>query len=220
MVTKEEWLNAQQGEKQHWIGENPEHMYLAGELHGQVVGYAKYLGLEKDYLITPDHNFQNYNLDYYKDPRYDLQGKDILDIGGGPTSLLLRCKNFICATVVDPLPMSEFALNRYKDAGICLVSQPAEDFEYQYKDKYDEIWIYNCLHHVMNPSLILKNAIANTKCLRIMECLYTPIDYMHPQSFTPKFFEEILGSGGTVSDVYEPAPSPRGTFYYGVFRYD
>ena len=217
MINKEIWARGQPEEAKHWTNENPDTMILWGELLGQVQGYAKYLGLEDTYLIDPNHNFHYMEPDYYKYPRYDLKGKSVLDLGGGPTSLLLRCTNFSEAVVVDPLPVTESVKERYREKGIKLVQLPAEEFVY---DKiYDEIWDYNCLHHVMDPELILRNAMQHCRLLRIYEILYTNRDIMHPQSFTPDFFERILGPGGFTKDMQEPPPSPRGIGYYGIFKF-
>lgn len=215
-VDRTRWENGQPQEAQHWLHENPD-MLLSGELHGQVVGYAKYLGLEDEYLIDKNHDFKYYGSDYHKYPRYDLRGKSVVDLGGGPTSLLLRCTNFSEAIVVDPLPVPDSVKQRYKEKNIKLLQIPAEDFIY---DKvYDEVWDYNCLHHVMDPVSILKNAMANCKTLRIYEILHTRIDPMHHYSFTKEYFDQILGPGGNAKDMYEPAPSPRGIGYYGVFHF-
>lgn len=221
MVSREEWKKGQPEEAKHWKGsepnDHPNEMILWGELHGQVVGYAYWLGLEADYLIDPNHNYQNYSKDYYKDKRYDLQGKSVVDIGGGPTSLLLRCKNFSRAIVVDPLPVTDAVKARYEECGIELVQLPAEDFIYP--EKVDESWCYNCLHHVFDPEPILNKMKLFSRKLRIFEALNTNKDIMHPHSYPIGYFDKILGTGGTTTDLNRPGPSPRGIGYYGIFNY-
>lgn len=218
MVSKEQWAKGQPEEAKHWTHENPDTMILWGELLGQVQGYAKYLGLEDEYLIDLNHDFKYIGPDYYKIPRYDLRGKSVVDLGGGPTSLLLRCTNFSEAIVVDPLPVTQTVKDRYKDKGIIHLQIPAEEFVYT--KKYDEVWDYNCLHHVIDPVLILQNAMKGCRLLRIYEILHTSRDIMHPHSFTEDFFTNILGPGGQTKDMHEPEPSPRGIGYYGIFKYE
>lgn len=217
-VTKQRWSLSLEGERNHWSSENPTEMIVGGETHGQVVGYAKFLGINKEYLITPDNlGFARiYGPDYYKTKYYDLQGKSICDIGGGPTSLLLRCQNFSKATVVDPILATDRVKDRYKECGINFKNVMAEEFKYD--QIYDEIWIYNCLHHTMDPEKILEDAKKHCKVLRIYEILHTGKDLMHPQSFNREFFDNILGPGGQVTDMKESEPSPRGLGYHGVFQ--
>ncbi len=219
----DQWIKAQIDEVKHWYGHNPsdnaEHMLVASELYGQIVGYAKFLGLENDYLINNSHDASYHGTDYYKKPRYDLQGKSVVDLGGGPTSLLLRCRNFSKAIVVDPLPMTDTVKKRYKEHGIELISLPAEEF--MYPQKFDEVWNYNCLHHVMDPDQILQNAKQNCKTLRIYEILNTRIDSMHLYSFNADYFHRMLGPGGNVKNMNnELKPSPDGDAYYGIFHFE
>lgn len=66
----------------------------------------------------------------------------------GPTSLLLRCKNF-GRVVVEPLPMHVRVYESYKEHGIEFINTLVE--EYKWDQVWDEVWDYNVLTHVTDP---------------------------------------------------------------------
>ena len=68
----------------------------------------------------------------------DLKGKSVVDIGGGPTSILLKCINFSYATVVDPCDYPKWTEDRYNYAHIDLLKLPGEQVNKQIKTKNDE----------------------------------------------------------------------------------
>jgi 2-polyprenyl-3-methyl-5-hydroxy-6-metoxy-1,4-benzoquinol methylase len=233
-VSKHRWLQAQSEEIHHWTDcgyeydnaiKNPAiKNETCSEAFGQLT-YAYYLGLETDYGLNPSHiSMRNSNAfpegsiawrEYLRDSdmvQFDLQGKSILDIAGGPVSLLLRCKNFKRAVVVDPLNVPIAVKERYLKHGIELVQQPME--EYIYDQHWDEIWDYNVLTHVMDPKKIIIDAREHCNRLRMFEVVDTPITLDHPHTITNKFLTENAGDGRTVQLSGNPWPSPSGLAYY------
>src|SRR4030042_2483273 len=71
----------------------------------------------------------------------DMKGASVIDIGGGPCSLLLKCHN-VRGTVVDPCNYPKWVYLRYDKARIQVVINKAEEY---HGGAVDEIWIYNCL---------------------------------------------------------------------------
>jgi len=127
----------------------------------------------------------------------DLQDKKIVDIGGGPVSLLLKF-NTNNSVVVDPLPISEFYLNNYKSKNIIFIQQKAEEFIEKFdEEKFDEVWMYNCLQHVFDPNKILTKLNKIGKVLRICEPCDTPINKCHPYTFKQEFYETFCEEHGT-----------------------
>ena len=51
-------------------------------------------------------------------PTYDLGGRSVVDIGGGPVSILLKCVNRGVSYVVDPCDYPEWVQARYDCAGV------------------------------------------------------------------------------------------------------
>jgi hypothetical protein len=125
--------------------------------------YAKYMGLDR------------------KGYSFDVHGKSIIDIGGGPTSMLLKTINLKAGLVVDPLKYPDWTYDRYAAKGIdCLVFRGEDVIE----EGFDEAWIYNCLQHTDDPELIIKNALKSAKILRIFEWVDIPPHDGHPIELT------------------------------------
>lgn len=160
---------------------------------------APYMGLK----IVPNA-YTNY--------RIPMNGEKVLDIGGGPSSLLLKCEN-VDGLVVDPCDYPKWVAFRYFNVGIGYVQMKAEDYPY-YVD-FDEIWIYNCLQHTDNPEKIVKNAIKHCKLLRMFEWVETGTNEGHLHSFTKEQLEEWLGGKGKV--VKLSGGGLYGSAFSGVF---
>ena len=79
---------------------------------------------------------------------FDMGGKSVLDIGGGPSSFLLKCVN-VRGTVADPLRYPNWVYDRYKVAGIASILVKGEELDH---GVFDEVWMYNVLQHTENPN--------------------------------------------------------------------
>jgi len=145
----------------------------------------------------------------------DLQGRSVLDIGGGPVSLLLKCTNVgSVSSVIDPIldSVPEWVLDRYLSAGIEPIARKAEKLVSRY---YDEAWIYNCLQHTEDPMLIIDNAKKVARIIRVFEWVETEINEGHPHSFTKEVLDNWLDGYGKVGIVNEN--TAKGKAYYGIF---
>ncbi len=145
----------------------------------------------------------------------DCNQKRIIDIGGGVTSLLLKCVNFKEAVVIDPILMPEWVQMRYKSAGITLIQDKAENVASHVKEPFDEAWIYNCLQHTQDPEAILEGAKKSSKLIRIHEWLDVHGNEGHPQTLTEEELNKILGGFGEVGLIMERFLS--GKAYWGKF---
>lgn len=146
-------------------------------------------------------------------PVYDLDGRSVLDLGGGPTSMLLKTRNGGTLTVVDPCPYPDWVVARYEHSGIEHVRHDAETFTSEHR--YDECWIYNVLQHVIDPELVIDTARAHADTLRIFEWVGMETDIGHPHSLEPSLLDEWIGGTGTVTWVDENGAT--GTCYHGTF---
>ena len=113
--------------------------------------YARYMGLDR------------------KGYSFDVHGKTIVDIGGGPTSMMLKTINLDCGSVIDPLKYPAWTHGRYRAKGIQVSIMRGEDFDFIATPKFDEAWIYNCLQHTDDPERIIQNAKKAAKVLRLFE---------------------------------------------------
>jgi glycosyltransferase involved in cell wall biosynthesis len=203
MVKKgKRWESAQDSEATFWRA--PSNMSY-GQVKQQ--GYVDMLGLGE----------------YGRCARYDLKGKSILDIGGGPCSLLLRCHNYGKVTVLDPCEFETWVYERYKSAKINIVKTSAEDWIPD--GFYDEVWCYNVLQHVRDPQKIIDMMKRTAKKIRVFEWIDTPIDTGHPWSFTTEQLDKMFGQKGTGRNIneqdflYQFLHTTEARAYYGVFDY-
>ena len=88
--------------------------------------YARLMGLERSHYS------------------FVLPHISVLDIGGGPSSMLLKCEGLVSGTVVDPINYPEWTKDRYKSKWITPVVDIGENIQCV-KDCFDEVWIYNCM---------------------------------------------------------------------------
>jgi ubiquinone/menaquinone biosynthesis C-methylase UbiE len=172
-ILQEEWNSCQKYERESW-GDN----IFVTPTNGEVIKqntYAKLLNL------TENENFD----------QIDAGGKTILDVGCGPTSLLLRTKNFKKAVGVEPLFYSEKVNQEYLKHNIELIAIPAEEMDFT-ENQFDEVWMYNVLQHTYDPTLILNKCFKYGKTIRIFEWLDIPPHEGHPHEFTQEYFEKTL----------------------------
>lgn len=204
-----EWEKAQEWEEQ-W------HSNCVNSLNEELkqIVYAEKMGLiRKPTSKTP------YN--------YDLEGKSILDIGGGAYSLLLKCENFkknregdLGTSVIDPLmdKYPEWVLERYESADIFYKSMRGEDLNTKSEEVFDECWIYNVLEHTENPEKVCSNALKSGKIVRVFEWLGVPKNVGHPHTLNENDLNKWLKGQGRVEKINRNGAV--GTAYFGVFKGD
>lgn len=144
--------------------------------------------------------------------KIDMAGVSILDIGGGPVSLLLKCVNFSRVKVVDPLQLPTWVLARYKAADIEFEQSRVEDIE---ESGWDECWIYNVLPHVENPEVLIFKARQAAQLIRIFDWINTPLSDGHLCSVSEEQLNYWLGGEGKVELINDG--KCRGKAYYGIF---
>jgi hypothetical protein len=145
----------------------------------------------------------------YRWPVIDLQGRSVVDIGGGPVSMLLKCVNGQ-RTVLDPMTYPEWVGMRYKAAGIEVILGKAEELG---ADRtWDEAWIYNSLSHVESPELVIAKMQEVASTLRV--CEWLGVDKPYPRhALTVEQLERWLGRPGAVTDTLDD----ECLAWYGVF---
>lgn len=196
MTDQHNWNHAHEFETSWW-GRNGFNTYAEERKQFK---YAKRIGLE---LLQSEVMF------------FNLHGKSVLDIGGGVTSLLLKCTNRGYCAVLDPLPIPNWCKSRYEAAEIDYIEDKAEDLVAT--TTFDEVWIYNVLQHVQNPQKIIENAKKAGKLIRIFEWIDTPPHPGHPVTLKEKKLNDWLGGSGKVEDFSEDLEMGYNRGYYGVF---
>ena len=201
-----DWNETQKHEAAYWG--NCLGMTAWGEFTKQEM-YAREMGLFED--------FGNGQGDL------DMHGATVLDVGGGPVSMTLRCINSPSLTVVDPCEWPASVHRRYRNYNIEFIRRPGEELDqlgFTDSSFRDEVWVYNVLQHTQDPAKVLKNAAALGKVLRIFEWCYIPADACHPHVLRP---EDILNwlSGYRVIKVGMPHLKEYwsdATAFTGIFR--
>ena len=152
-------------------------------------------------------------------PRIDLQGKSVLDIGGGPVSMLLKTKSRgdYCK-VIDPCTYPDWVKYRYAGLFIDYETVGGEDINIDdelEKCIFDEVWIYNVLQHTIDPEKIIQNARRVSKIIRIFEWVDTGTSLGHPHELKEETLNKWLGGIGHVQQLNESGCV--GKSYSGVF---
>jgi hypothetical protein len=149
---------------------------------------------------------------------FDVAGARIIDIGGGPTSMLLKTINLAPRSlVVDPLKYPKWTYARYAAKGIQPIIMRGEDLTITHFQRgCDEAWIYNCLQHTDDPELIIKNALNAAKTLRIFEWVDIPPHDGHPIELTKEKLDKWTGGLGQVITLAESGCF--GKAYYNVLE--
>lgn len=164
------------------------------------IKYAELMGLK---FVRDDKTLYN----------IDMMDKSVLDIGGGPVSLLLKCKN-VKGTIVDPCEYPEWVNKRYELAGIDFEKVKGEDINID--SIYDESWIYNVLQHTQDIEKLVENVIACSKIIRVFEWLDGGVSPGHPNNLTKGWLDKLFNGEGQIKILNEKML--RGKSYYGIFR--
>ena len=143
-----------------------------------------------------------------------LPNISVLDIGGGPSSMLLKCKGLTHGKVVDPIDYPQWTKDRYGMMNILVDVKTGEEVTDLH---YDEVWIYNCMQHAIDPQQIINNARRAAKRLRIFEWVDIPAHDGHPHELTEESLNHWIGGTGSIIHLGESGCF--GKAYYGVFDF-
>jgi hypothetical protein len=167
-----------------------------GEESKQFV-YARCMGLARNYMS------------------YDVQGKRILDVGGGPVSLLLKTLNLREGRIFDPIQFPDWVMERYAVKNISYIVGYAEDMQ---ERGWDEVWIYNVLQHVEDPEQVVAHACRAAPILRMFEWIDIPPYEGHPNTLTAVQLSDYLGGQHGGVQQFNGESGCHGRAFFGVFR--
>jgi hypothetical protein len=153
----------------------------------------------------------------YRWPVYDLAGRSVLDLGGGPVSPLLKAVNAGDRAVLDPGQYPGWVWDRYMAAGIVTFRQAAESFVSV--GGWDEVWIMNTLRHTVDPEECVGTArLCADHCVRVCEWVNEPLSRDEGQVLTEAQLDAWLGregrvfgwlqENGTTSELYVGVAAP------------
>lgn len=148
-------------------------------------------------------------------PSFDLDRRSVIDVGGGPVSLLLKCVNRSPACrVIDPALYPPWVAMRYAACGIRYDYLRGEDMDEPewVSYPYDEAWCYNVLQHVDDPERVAANMRRAAAGVRVFEWIDLPAYPGHPQALTEADLNRWFGVTGGVADVDESGATGRAWF--------
>lgn len=140
---------------------------------------------QKVYARELDLTFEKFDNGSY----INMVDQSVLDVGGGPVSLLLKTKTLGSRKVIDPALYPQWTLDRYRAAGINFEQVAAEKMD---EHGFDEVWMYNVLEHVSNPQEICNRVKSAGKIIRVFEWINTGRNLAHPHSFNAQQLNDLL----------------------------
>ena len=146
---------------------------------------------------------------------FNVGGKKVLDIGGGPCSMLLKTINLAAGSMVcDPIVFPDWVYERYRLKGIESSRSCGEEMAFE---GFDEVWIYNVLQHVKDPARVIENARKAAPVLRFFEWVNIPAHIGHPHELTEAALEAWIEQKGSLVRLNERGCF--GTAFHGVFHF-
>lgn len=142
-------------------------------------------------------------------PIYNVAGAQILDVGGGPVSMLLKCSHLgRGSVVVDPCRYPKWTAQRYREHRVALEVATAEDYlEAHTGRRFDEAWIYNVLQHTIDPEAIIAGMRRVARRIRVFEWVETEAYRGHPHTLHVADLQAWCGGEGTsllLDEIYKP----------------
>ena len=141
-----------------------------------------------------------------------IGGVSVLDVGGGPISLLLKCRDRGRSIVIDPCNYPPWITRRYKEGDIEYKRTKAEAMSFD--EIFDEVWLYNVLQHVDSLEGTVRGCQKYGKIIRVFEWLEIGVAPGHPHNLLEEELNDLFHGEGKV------VPAQRGKEYYGIFLGD
>lgn len=180
MLTRQDWSKEQAFEADWW----GDCCNTFGEELKQLA-YARVMGIYPGDWRGGDHW-----------PVYDFGGTAVLDVGGGPNSMLLKADNFTFGVVVDPCSYPQWVSGRYAIHDIVHRRELAEDELPRFQDQaFDIALIYNVLQHTLNPERIVREMTRVAKRIHLFEWVDTPPHPGHPHTLRSEDLASWLPAG-------------------------
>lgn len=188
-ITKERWIQAQDGEIKHHIHEPLEISY---QHYGKAYdNYFKYLNIDKN-----------------------LNNKSIMEIGPARFAALLYCQNFKQSYIVEP-SIYEGIEPYYEGKNIKFIREMYEECK---SPKVDEIWLLNLMQHVKDPDALIEKAKKHSKIIRFFEPINLPTDNEHPFSFSENDYRQYFGDCVKIYNSIGEPNFHSATCAYGVYE--
>jgi len=102
----------------------------------------------------------------------------------------LFCANSQNSLIVEPMDLPENVISNYKANNIKILKGAIEELKLP---KVDEVWLFNVMQHVWNPDTFISKLKKVSKKIVFFEPVNSPIEDVHPHSFTMEDFKKYFG---------------------------
>jgi 2-polyprenyl-3-methyl-5-hydroxy-6-metoxy-1,4-benzoquinol methylase len=168
----------------------------------------------KQYIYATHMGLDIYKENFYGRKGYDFGNKNILDMGCGPYSILLKSTAKL-KVAIDPCNYPLWVRERYKAADVDFLNIKGEDF-FESRMIFDEGLLYNCLQHTEDPEKIIKNMLNHCRIIRVFEWVDTGVSDGHLHDLKEDKLNEWLEGEGVVK--YLTTSPASGKAYFGIFN--
>lgn len=153
----------------------------------QAISKDRWLQAQDAEVRVVDYNRENSERAYrnifkYLGLSFDQEDKSIAEIGCGLYPAVYFCEN-VQAIVFEPL------FSKPEHCGLNIFWNRCAFEEFKYHFGVDEVWIYNCLQHVIDPEAIVKKSKDVSRVVRFFEPVDYPTCTYHPHTFSQSDFE-------------------------------
>jgi len=159
----------------------------------------------KQYKYASKMGLDEFITNWFGAHGWDFKDKTVLDVGGGPYSILLKSKAKRMV-VLDPCEYPNWTQVRYKECGVEVIKEKAE--EMKFSEPFDIVLCYNVLQHVVDPEEICKRMRAVGKVIYFFDWVGVGGTPGHPHILEADKLDQWLGGKGTV----------EGAAYFGKFQ--
>ena len=141
--------------------------------------------------------------------RAETAARTVLDVGCGPLSLMFDYPP-LSGVGLDPLDFGPEREAGYATRGLSRVRVPAEEVV-EWFEPLDEVWMYNCLQHVLRPGEVLARLTRWARSrIRIFEWVEQPTSEVHLHTLRREEIAAVLWGNG-----WQPAYELSGVWHEG-----
>lgn len=131
----------------------------------------------------------------------NLGDLSVLDVGAGPRSMLLNYFSTGRMVALDPIDYGGEVEMAYESWGVDYVISPAETMHFN--KRFDEVWCYNVLQHVMDPKQVMAKMAEYGGTIRLFEWINIPPYQGHLHTITPELIKSCFPESEWTYEVWD-----------------
>lgn len=149
---------------------------------------------EANWLANSQENTETYRRSYacyfkYLGMSLDQEGKTIVEIGCSAYPALAYCEN-VTGIIIEPLE-SDVLKATVALRGFTRIQEPLEEVDPL--PVADEVWVLNCLQHIIDPELFVSKCKQIAPVIRFFEPIDFGVSDCHPHTYSIDDFIRWFG---------------------------